>query len=129
MTVQTLTMREAAGACGVSLSTIRRRREAGHFPGAALDEAGWTIPVVDLAAAGLTINAAPTDATRDDDSHDDGDLRRQLAAARAEADHLRALLASKDAHLTDVRALLRIFGGPTPTPPAETAGAITRALG
>ncbi|MFE0894079.1 helix-turn-helix domain-containing protein [Streptomyces rochei] len=47
-----LAQREAAAACGVSRTTIRRRREAGELPGALLDDdRGWLIPVEDLLAA------------------------------------------------------------------------------
>ncbi|MFJ7138016.1 helix-turn-helix domain-containing protein [Streptomyces fungicidicus] len=58
-----LTQREAATACGVSRTTIRRRREAGELPGAVLDDdRGWLIPVEDLLAAGFRLNApAPPD--------------------------------------------------------------------
>ncbi|MDX3490978.1 helix-turn-helix domain-containing protein [Streptomyces sp. ID05-18] len=53
-----LTQREAATACGVSRTTIRRRREAGGLPGAVQDESrGWLIPVEDLLAAGFRLNA------------------------------------------------------------------------
>ncbi|MBQ0891332.1 helix-turn-helix domain-containing protein [Streptomyces sp. RM72] len=53
-----LTQREAATACGVSRTTIRRRREAGELPGAVLDDdRGWLIPVEDLLAAGFRLNA------------------------------------------------------------------------
>ncbi|MFJ3973400.1 helix-turn-helix domain-containing protein [Streptomyces parvus] len=58
MTRPMLTQREAAAACGVSRTTIRRRREAGGLPGAVQDEArGWLIPVEDLLAAGFRLNA------------------------------------------------------------------------
>ncbi|MFJ8255563.1 helix-turn-helix transcriptional regulator [Streptomyces sp. NPDC094466] len=58
MTRPILTQREASDACGVSRSTIRRRREAGDLPGAVQDEArGWLIPVEDLLAAGFRLNA------------------------------------------------------------------------
>ncbi|MGW1980782.1 helix-turn-helix domain-containing protein [Streptomyces sp. NPDC001889] len=53
-----LTQQEAATAAGVSLSTIRRRRADGSFPGARLDPVrGWLIPVEDLLAAGFRLNA------------------------------------------------------------------------
>ncbi|GAA3289228.1 hypothetical protein GCM10020295_00650 [Streptomyces cinereospinus] len=56
-----LTQREAAAACGVSRSTIRRRREAGELPGSVLDEEhGWLTPVEDLLAAGFRLNAPRT---------------------------------------------------------------------
>ncbi|MEU7378335.1 helix-turn-helix domain-containing protein [Streptomyces albidoflavus] len=58
-----LTQVEAAAACGVSRSTIRRAREAGHLPGATRHPArGWLIPVEDLLAAGYRLHApAPPD--------------------------------------------------------------------
>lgn len=44
----------AATECGVSRETIKRRRAAGDFPNAQLDENKyWVIPVEDLLAAGL----------------------------------------------------------------------------
>ncbi|MFD3572006.1 helix-turn-helix domain-containing protein [Streptomyces sp. NPDC058667] len=53
-----LTQREAAAACGVSRSTIRRRREAGELAGCVQDEErGWLIPVEALLAAGFRVNA------------------------------------------------------------------------
>ncbi|MFJ2590859.1 helix-turn-helix domain-containing protein [Streptomyces sp. NPDC087538] len=70
-----LTQREAATACGVSRTTIRRR-EDGDLPGAVQDpKRGWLIPIDDLLAAGLRPHApAPPDApatqagpTEDDD--------------------------------------------------------------
>ncbi|MFB6878962.1 helix-turn-helix domain-containing protein [Streptomyces sp. NPDC056323] len=52
-----LTQREAATACGVSRTTIRRR-QAGDLPNAVEDpRRGWLIPVEDLLAAGLRLNA------------------------------------------------------------------------
>ncbi|MCY1649388.1 helix-turn-helix domain-containing protein [Streptomyces sp. SL203] len=52
-----LTQREAAAACSVSRTTIRRR-EAGDLPGAVQDPVrGWVIPVDDLLAAGLRLHA------------------------------------------------------------------------
>ncbi|MGW6576348.1 helix-turn-helix transcriptional regulator [Streptomyces sp. NPDC054945] len=58
MTRPMLTQREAAAACGVSRSTIRRRREAGDLPGSVQDpERGWMVPVDDLLAAGFRLNA------------------------------------------------------------------------
>ncbi|MET9985707.1 helix-turn-helix domain-containing protein [Streptomyces rochei] len=58
-----LAQREAAAACGVSRTTIRRRREAGELPGAVLDDdRGWLIPVEDLLAARFRLNVpAPPD--------------------------------------------------------------------
>lgn len=52
MTRPMLNQWEAAAVCGVSRSTIRRRREAGDLPGSVSDEIrGWLIPVDDLLTA------------------------------------------------------------------------------
>ncbi|MFJ8696978.1 helix-turn-helix transcriptional regulator [Streptomyces roseolilacinus] len=60
-----LSPRQAAAACGVSRTTIRRRREDGAFPGAVQDEKrGWLIPVEDLLAAGFRLNAPAPPLTR-----------------------------------------------------------------
>lgn len=53
-----LTQREAADACGVSRTTIRRRREDGDLPGAVQDpHRGRLIPVEDLLSAGFRLHA------------------------------------------------------------------------
>ena len=43
----------AAEQCGVSRSTVRRRRESGAFPGAEKRDGEWMIPLSDLLAAGM----------------------------------------------------------------------------
>ncbi|MEQ4611608.1 helix-turn-helix domain-containing protein [Streptomyces cavourensis] len=116
MTRPMLTQREAAAACGVSRSTIRRRREAGDLPGAVSDETrGWLIPVDGLLAAGFRLNgpvgpdaaaASPAGTGGHHQEHEQGDavavLRAELAAERygrqlaeADAEHLRAQLAAR----------------------------------
>ncbi|MFJ8195207.1 helix-turn-helix domain-containing protein [Streptomyces sp. NPDC096094] len=91
-----LTQREAATACGVSRSTIRRRREAGELPGSVLDDdRGWLIPVEDLLAAGFRLNApAPPDekAVGDPepaDTQQDTASDETAAALRTELERLR----------------------------------------
>lgn len=92
-----LNQREAAAACGVSRTTIRRRREAGDLPGAVQDpQRGWLIPVEDLLAAGFRLNApagpdevtAVTSAGPDPvvvaDQEDVAGLRAELDRARHE---------------------------------------------
>jgi hypothetical protein len=137
-----LTQREAAAACGVSRTTIRRRREGGDLPGAVRDPArGWLIPVDDLLAAGFRLNApTPPDYrtvvgsvgdTADEGQDDVAVLRAELervrhehalaltraehaaVLARAEADHLRAQLTAKGEHITDLqRALAALMPAP-----------------
>lgn len=93
-----LTQREAAAACGVSRTTIRRRREAGELPGAVQDpHRGWLIPVDDLLAAGFRLHApAPPDgsASRSTSSASpagdvDGGHGQEAAELRAELERLR----------------------------------------
>ncbi|ATL80257.1 helix-turn-helix domain-containing protein [Streptomyces malaysiensis] len=137
-----LSQKEAAAACGVSLSTIRRYRDGGRFPGAERDPVrGWLIPVEDLLAAGLRVNAP---APPDEQPVSEGDRspaapaaellselaqerhRRQLA--EAEAQHLRETVTRQDEHLADLRrSLLALAPGPaaepvnTPEPPTAPA--------
>lgn len=124
-----LTQREAAAACGVSRTTIRRRREAGDLPNAIQDESrGWLIPVEDLLAAGLRLNApagpdapdVPAAASaaagvgghHQEHGHGQGDdvaaLRAELERARhehalavAEAEHGRLLAEAAAGHLRE----------------------------
>ncbi|MFF6873727.1 helix-turn-helix domain-containing protein [Streptomyces sp. NPDC012450] len=138
-----LTQREAASACGVSRSTIRRRREAGELPGCVQDEErGWMIPVEALLAAGFRLNAPapPEDAASASSAvsaagpvsaeavgEDVAALRAELERERqahlearhqaelaaAEAGHLRTQLAAKETHIEDLRTALRALA-PTP---------------
>ncbi|WP_431784864.1 helix-turn-helix domain-containing protein [Streptomyces chumphonensis] len=136
-----LTQREAAAACGVSRTTIRRRREAGELPGAVLDELrGWLIPVDDLLAAGFRLHApAPPDADtgatagpvsggREDAGRDQAaelererhrhalelaaaELRAELAEARA--DQLEERVRERGEHIEDLqRALAALMPAP-----------------
>jgi hypothetical protein len=100
-----LTLREAAAASGNSYSTLRRRREAGAFPGATKDAArGWVVPVEDLLAAGIRLNApAPPDPPAEDappvqagTEPSREQLLAQLAAATTEARMLREMLARQE---------------------------------
>ncbi|MFJ6444911.1 helix-turn-helix transcriptional regulator [Streptomyces sp. NPDC091649] len=99
MTRPMLNQREAAAACGVSRTTIRRRREAGDLPGAVQDPArGWLIPVPDLLAAGFRLNApAGPDTPAADSSaehggnyrQEHGDVQGDVAGLRAELERMR----------------------------------------
>ncbi|MFD4865280.1 helix-turn-helix transcriptional regulator [Streptomyces sp. NPDC058412] len=143
MTRPLLTQREAAAACGVSRSTIRRRREAGELPGSVEDPArGWMIPVDALLAAGFRLNApAPADQAAPDaagtagpsdgEGQDAAVLRAELARmnaehalalaearygqklAEAEAEHLRRELAARGEHIADLQ---RAVAALTPAP-------------
>lgn len=143
MTRPMLTQREAAAACGVSRTTIRRRREAGERPGSFQDpEHGWMVPVDDLLAAGFRLNApTPADqaapapagpaAPSAGESQDAAALRAELARmnaehalalaearygqklAEAEAEHLRRELVARGEHIADFQ---RAVAALTPAP-------------
>jgi hypothetical protein len=65
--VPTLGLAEAAKACGVSVSTLRRKRPELEAHGAAQTDKGWRIPVTALIALGLM--SRTTDA-RQESRHD-----------------------------------------------------------
>lgn len=65
-TEQIFTLAQAAEACNVSLSTIRRKRDDLQRYGATRDNKGWKIPASALISAGL-----PLDKVAADDSPDD----------------------------------------------------------
>ena len=102
-----LTRREAATACAVSRTTIRRRREAGELPGAVRDEQrGWLIPVEDLLAAGFRLNAPANPAEPATTPAASGDVRGEqpsdVAGLRAELErerHERALAEAEHGRL------------------------------
>lgn len=122
-----LTLREAAAACAVHHSTVRRHLDAGDFPNAARDADGkWRLPVSDLLGAGLRLSqpkqtvatVLPSTAA----SHG-GD---ELSAARARVDTLLAELTAEKVraaaaearaaamadNLADLRVSLRALAGP-----------------
>ncbi|MEU0297871.1 hypothetical protein ABZ252_00010 [Streptomyces sp. NPDC006175] len=106
-----LNQREAATACGVSRTTIRRRREAGDRPGAVQDAArSWLIPVDDLLAAGLRLhNPSPADAEASPgpEGHPVA-VEPGTAALRAVLEHLRhahALAVAEAQHLREQLAV------------------------
>lgn len=117
MTRPMLTQREAATACGVSRTTIRRRREAGDLPNAVQDpQRGWLIPVEDLLAAGLRLHAPTGPDVPAPPAGDGGDrqepdavalqaaldqARREHARELAEAQHGRELAEATAEHLRD----------------------------
>ncbi|MFG2183399.1 hypothetical protein ACGFLS_32410 [Streptomyces abikoensis] len=128
-----LTLRQAADACSVHLSTIRRRHAAEAFPNAfRRGDGAWLIPVTDLQAAGLRVNApAPPDPSPTTSEVSDP-VSEQLAQALAELaqERARRALAEQKAellerHLGDVQTLMRAL---TAAPPSEPERAHDHAL-
>lgn len=144
LTRPVFTLREASKRCGVSFSTIRRRREDGAFPNAYKTPDGqWVIPVEDLLAAGLKPTAEPAQgqprsgqlAEQAQDAHQaaqaassaDQDrieqLERDLARARAQIEVEQAhraaaeqIAAERGRSLDDLRTAIRLLEPPHPSP-------------
>ncbi|WP_371631840.1 helix-turn-helix domain-containing protein [Streptomyces sp. NBC_00341] len=131
-----LTQREAATACGVSRTTIRRRRGDGDLPGAVQDpKRGWMVPVEDLLAAGFRLDApAGPDASPSppgDGEHQDvtelehahalalAEERHGRELAEAQVEHLRAQLATQAEHIGDLRQALAAL---MPAPERKVVG-------
>lgn len=142
LTRPVFTLRQASTRCGVSFSTIRRRREDGAFPNAYKTPDGqWMVPVEDLLAAGLK---PTTDPTRNQDrsgvltepAHDGpgsahdassaeqkriSELERELARARAQIEVEQAhraaaeqVAAERARSLDDLRTAIRLLEPPKP---------------
>lgn len=81
----TLTLKAAAALAGVSVSTVRRRKEALIDAGASVDPAGWTIPLNALKAvfgvSGECAHDTPVDTPIDTPA--DSPLVEQLRAENA----------------------------------------------
>lgn len=112
-----LTLAEAVQATGVSHSTMKRRLRADAFPDATQDSNGaWIIPVDNLLAAGLRVNAptgtAATSSPEPTAAPDPRDARiaeleAQLAAARQAAQMAQELAAERLDRVGDIRLALR----------------------
>lgn len=90
---------EAARVCGVSVSTIRRKRLELAEHGAAQTAKGWQIPVTALIAVGLmgrTTPPAETPSAATPDNHRDTPLEPPADALRQELDRLRSQLAEAE---------------------------------
>ena len=115
-----LTLSEAASACGVHRNTIRRRLDQGHFPNAFRDARGWRVPAADLEAAGLS----PKKLDAVGEPSVDGDvqsLRREVDGLRQlvvelekRADLAEAIAAERQRRIDDLRVTLRMLQAGTP---------------
>lgn len=139
-----LSLAEAARACGLSVSTVRRRLPRLTERGATRHDTSWRIPISALVAEGLMPRVTPPDIPSPDTltrstAHHAGtlsdtsaeDLRAQLveaekraAVAEAELRGARALVDEKQRTIEAQAQALRLLEPPrpatsTPTPPAD----------
>lgn len=130
-TTMPLTLAEAAAACGLDRSTVRRAVKSGRISGTRDDLGRWHIEAAELhrvfpPAARQPMGgdeASPRDAAAADALADAlvAELRATLADVRAERDRWReALEREQAAHAATQRLLLPT---PSPTTPAEAPAA------
>lgn len=137
----TLGLAEAAKACGVSVSTLRRKRHELEAHGAAQTAKGWSIPVTALIALGLMERTTagrhdghrdtpvtPTTTPPDDALKAQLDaLRTALADAERRAAVAEAVAAERERMIQTQAMALRMLEAsktpatPTPTAPTEPA--------
>jgi helix-turn-helix protein len=116
-----LTISQAARACGVNRRTIRRHREAGDFPGTYRDGQGtWRILVSDLAAAGYPPHLIrrldePTEATQLDR------LRGEVAVLRERLVATERVARERQERIEDLRLVMRMLPGPGLAPEVAEA--------
>ena len=141
--VPTLGLAEAAKACGVSVSTLRRKRPELAAYGAAQTATGWRIPVTALIAVGLmgrTSDAhhesrhdtpvmpamtAPADGASDALAGELEALRGKLAEAEQRAAVAEAVAAERERIIQAQAMALRMLEAPktpAPTAPAPEPG-------
>lgn len=109
MTLERLTVRQAAKATGTARTTLTRALEAGRVPGAVRTSGGWDVPVAALEAAGYTVDlerlqadgrpasGEPEAGARAADQPGTAELRERVAALEAEA------AARADAEVAELR--------------------------
>jgi hypothetical protein len=132
----TLGLAEAAKACGVSVSTLRRKRPELEANGAAQTAKGWSIPITALIALGLMDR---TTGSRHDGQHDTpmtptmappndaltaqlDALRTALADAERRAAVAEAVAAERERMIqTQAMALRMLEASKTPPAPLPTA--------
>jgi hypothetical protein len=125
-----LTLTEAAKACGVSHSTIKRRLS--EFANAQQNRSGvWQVPVADLLGAGFHLRPRAVEPVTEDSDpgHNGSDLAQaqarieelttKLADERVARSTAEALAAERAARIEDLRYSLRALSGP-PRPPEAT---------
>lgn len=117
----------------ISRSTLRRRIDAGHFPGAFKDAAGrWLVPVDDLLATGVAGRKTWLATSGRERAHEGGhevaqtgsdlgqvndllvaaeraQMERELAHERAQVDKLTALLEAERAHNESLKTAMRML--------------------
>jgi hypothetical protein len=126
---------EAAKACGVSVSTLRRKRTDLEAHGAAQTASGWHIPVTALIALGLMerVTAPPSSDTPSDTLTGEVDaLRSQLAAAEQRAAVAEAIAAERERIIQTQAMALRMLEAtkaPAPAVPGADAPAPTDGTG
>lgn len=91
----------AAELCGVSVSTIRRKRSELEKHGAVRTPAGWKIPLAALAAIGLDVVEKDNQPVNDrseqsETAHEIDFLKYQLKAERSRVDELTARVQKQD---------------------------------
>lgn len=133
------TLSEAAAACGVSRSRIRRLLDAGAFPNAvqeAMPGKGtsaqvWHVPVPDLLAVGLVPNRdtnRPADSTPEQGNlseqgsgQDLRDLEHELALERERRKAAEAIAVERERTIQGLEQALRLLGAGTPQASTDAA--------
>lgn len=113
--VEALSLSDAAKACSISRSTIRRKLDAGKFASAfrSDDDGPWMVPLADLVGAGLNPGSGPAF----DERKPNGDtlngaagLEKELLEERIRRHAAEELAAERGRALEDLRLVLRLIG-------------------
>lgn len=101
----TVTLARAVELCGVSRSTIQRRRTELIKLGAQVTPRGWSIPIPALITAGLLDSVTPPDSVAKPVAETPKDTPSGTRSDTSEIDALRAKLAETESRLAVAEAL------------------------
>lgn len=129
-----LSLSDAAKACGTSRSTIRRKLDGKEFPNAFRDgdDGPWMVPVTDLIASGLKVNAPRHDPEPDPEPEilkELEQLRIQVIEERAGRRAAEEIAAERARALDDLRMAFRMIESSSRVTTEDDGGVTTNGNG
>lgn len=124
MDLQNLNLGEAAKLCGVSVQTVRRRKDRLEEVGATTSPTGWKITLDQLIAVGLTtkVRSGAAETSLEELQHQLEEAQARAREAELRAEKAEAIAAERERIITTQAQALRLLeaprdDSPPPAPP------------